>query len=57
MLAGVVVSAVTGGMAGLVFALGNDQGLLGTLLAYQLGGLLSVLGFITLSPPLQMRRS
>jgi len=56
-LAGLVVSAVTGGLAGLAFALGNDQGVLGALLAYQIGGMMSVLGFIAMAQPAQARRS
>lgn len=51
MLAGTVVSAVMGGMAGLVFAVTRDQGALQVLFAYQAGGMLAVLAFVTAAQP------
>lgn len=47
MLAGTVVSAVMGGLAGLAFALSQDHGVVQSILAYQLGGLVTVLAFLT----------
>lgn len=44
-----VLTAVLGGMAGLAFAAVNGHSLLQTLLSYQLGGLVAVLGVITYS--------
>lgn len=57
MLAGLVVSAVTGGVAGFAFALGNDQGVIGALLAYQIGGFVSVLGFLAMCQSPQLSKS
>lgn len=57
MLAGIVVSAVMGGFAGLAFAVSHEQGLLQSLLAYQLGGLLAIMGFLTLARPVSQRRN
>ncbi len=57
MLAGLVVSAVTGGLAGLAFALGNDHGVVGALLAYQIGGMMSAISFVAMSYPPQLRKS
>ena len=56
MLAGLVVSAVMGGLAGMGFALAIGRGVLETLLAYQIGGLLAVMAFIALSRPIILRR-
>lgn len=49
MLAGTVVSAVLGGVAGLAFAVTRDQGLVQTVLSYQIGGLVAAMAFLTLS--------
>lgn len=57
MLAGIVVSAVMGGLAGLAFSLSHESGVLETLLAYQIGGLLAVMAFLTLSRTASLRRS
>jgi hypothetical protein len=57
MLAGIVVSAVMGGLAGLAFSLSHESGLLETLLAYQIGGLLAVMAFMALARPMRLRRS
>ena len=57
MLAGIVVSAVLGGLAGLAFSLSHESGLLETLLAYQIGGLLAVMAFMALARPMRLRRS
>lgn len=46
MLAGTVVSAVMGGLAGLAVAMTRDHTLLQTLMSYQLGGGLAVLAFL-----------
>ncbi len=56
MLAGLVVSAVMGGLAGMGFALSHERGLLETVLAYQIGGLLAVMAFLALSRPVSLRR-
>jgi hypothetical protein len=56
MLAGTVVSAVSGGLAGLMFAIGQDFGLVQALVAYQAGGLIAVLGFVTLAQPVSLDR-
>ncbi len=47
LLAGTVISAVMGGLAGLAFALLHDHGVVQTILSYQFGGLLAVLAFVT----------
>jgi len=57
MLAGIVVSAVIGGLAGLAFSLSHESGLLETLLGYQIGGLLAVMAFVALARPMRLRRS
>jgi hypothetical protein len=57
MLAGIVVSAVMGGLAGLAFSLSHGSGVLETLLAYQIGGLLAVMAFLALSRTASLRRS
>lgn len=49
MLAGVVMSSILGGFAGLSYALNADHGLVQAALAYQLGGLLAMTGFIGLA--------
>lgn len=49
MLAGTVISAVTGGMAGLAFALTRDHGLAQTVLSYQAGGLMAVMAFLAMA--------
>lgn len=51
MLAGMVVSAVLGGIAGLCFALTRDHGLAQAILAYQLGGMIAVLTFLAGAQP------
>jgi hypothetical protein len=56
MLAGTVVSAVSGGLAGLMFAIGQDFGLVQALVAYQAGGMIAVLGFVTLAQPVSLDR-
>lgn len=56
MLAGTVVSAIFGGMAGLSYGVLNDHGLLESLLAYQLGGLVAVLTFFSLAQPVAAQR-
>lgn len=48
MVAGTVVSAVIGGVAGLLFADAHDHGLVQTVLAYQIGGTIAVLGHLAL---------
>ena len=57
MLAGIVVSAVMGGLAGLAFSLSHGSGVLETLLSYQIGGLLAVMAFLALSRTASLRRS
>ena len=57
MLAGIVVSAVMGGLASMGFALSHGSGVLETLLAYQIGGLLAVMAFLALSRTASLRRS
>lgn len=57
MLAGIVVSAVMGGFAGLAFAVSHEQGLMQSLLAYQLGGLLAIMAFVALARPVSQRRN
>ena len=57
MLAGIVVSAVMGGLAGLAFSLSHGSGVLETLLAYQIGGLLAVMAFLALCRTASQRRS
>jgi hypothetical protein len=57
MLAGTVLSAVTGGMAGLVFALTRDHGLAQTVLSYQAGSFLSVMAFLAMAHRLALRRN
>ena len=57
MLAGLVVSAVMGGLAGMGFALSHERGLLETVLAYQIGGLLAVMAFLALARPVSLRRN
>ncbi|MCF8511221.1 MAG: hypothetical protein K9G43_07230 [Rhodobacteraceae bacterium] len=51
MLAGTVLSAVMGGMAGLAFAMTRDHGIVQSVLAYQVGGLSAVLAFVTIAWP------
>lgn len=57
MLAGTIVSAVLGGIAGLVYAVTQDQGIAHGLLAYQMGGMIAVLAFIALAQPSQPRKA
>jgi hypothetical protein len=57
MLAGLMVSAVTGGLAGLAFALSQDRGLFQALLSYQIGGLVAAMAFLALCYPVAARRS
>jgi hypothetical protein len=57
MLAGIVVSAVMGGLAGLAFSLSHGSGVLETLLSYQIGGLLAVMAFLALCRTASLRRS
>lgn len=49
MLAGTVVSAIIGGMAGLTYAVSHGHGLVEILLSYQIGGGTAVLAFVALS--------
>lgn len=49
MLAGLIVSAVTGGMAGLALALSLDHGVFQALLSYHLGGVVAATGFVSMS--------
>lgn len=56
MLAGIVVSAVMGGFAGLAFAVSHEQGLIQSLLAYQFGGLIAILAFFALARPARQGR-
>lgn len=51
MLAGTVVSAVLGGLAGLCLAMVQDHGVVQSLLAYQLGGMIAVLAFLASVQP------
>lgn len=51
MLAGMVVSAILGGMAGAVYGLMNDHGLIQTILTYQIGGLIAVMGYVAFAHP------
>lgn len=46
MLAGFVVVAVGGGLAGLAYAVQNDHSLFSSVLAYQLGGLIAITGYV-----------
>ena len=46
-----------GGLAGMAFSLSHDRGLLETLLAYQIGGLLAVMAFLALARPMTLRRT
>jgi hypothetical protein len=46
-----------GGLAGLAFSLSHGSGVLETLLAYQIGGLLAVMAFLALSRTASLRRS
>lgn len=56
MLAGTVVSSIVGGLTGAMFGIGQDIGLVQTLFAYQIGGMIAVLGFVTLAQPVSDRR-
>ena len=49
MLAGMVASAVTGGLVGLGYALTQDHGVVQTILSYQLGGFIALLTFLASS--------
>lgn len=57
MLAGLMVSAITGGLAGLAFALSHDRGVFQILLSYQIGGLVAAMAFLALCYPMVARRS
>lgn len=60
MLAGVLVSAVIGGIAGVGVSLLQNPGGVQMLLSYQLGGMTAVLAFLALvrvSSPSELRRS
>lgn len=46
MLAGTIVSALIGGLAGVAFSVTRELGLLQLLLSYQIGGLVAVMAFI-----------
>jgi hypothetical protein len=56
MLAGTVVSAILGGMAGAAYGLLHDHGLMQTLLTYQIGGLVAVLAFYSVAQPVAPQR-
>lgn len=59
MLAGVLVSAVIGGIAGLCFSLPQGPGVVHMLLSYQMGGMIAVLSFLALArvpSPAEFRR-
>jgi hypothetical protein len=56
MLAGTVVSAILGGMAGLAYGVLHDHGLVQTLLTYQMGGLMAVLAYIGMAQPAMSHR-
>lgn len=47
-LAGAVVSAIFGGLAGLAYALSQDHGVLHSILSYQVGGMAAVLAFVAI---------
>ena len=46
MLAGTVMSAVMGGLAGLAYALSQEHGIMQSVLAYQFGGMIAVMAFL-----------
>jgi hypothetical protein len=59
MLAGVLVSAVIGGIAGFCFSLLQGPGVVQMLLSYQIGGMIAVLAFLALATmplPSEFRR-
>lgn len=49
MLAGTVLSAIAGGVAGLAYALTRDHGLAQTVLSYQAGGMMAVMVFLAMA--------
>lgn len=57
MLAGTVVSAVSGGVAGLAYSLTSDHGLVQTVLFYQAGGVMAVMAFLAMSQRPALRRN
>ena len=46
MLIGVLISAVTGGLAGMALSVAQGHGLVRLLVSYPLGGILAVIAFI-----------
>lgn len=56
MLAGTVVSALIGGLAGLAFSITQEHSLLQTLFAYQIGGLVALTTFVAAAQPFALRR-
>lgn len=57
MLAGTVVSAISGGVAGLAYSLTRDQGLVQTVLFYQAGGVMAVMAFLAMAQRPALRRN
>lgn len=49
MVVGVLVSAITGGVAGVGLSLGADHGMAHAIASYPLGGLLAVMSFLAMS--------
>lgn len=56
MLAGTIISAILGGLAGLTYGLSNDHSLMQTLIDYQVGGLIAVLAFVSMALPARRQR-
>lgn len=57
MLAGSVVAAIMGGLAGLAYAMSQEHGVLQTVLSYQIGGMLAVLAFVATTARVSPHRS
>ena len=49
MLLGLLISAISGGITGLVVSMMHGNGLLPTLLSYPLGGMLAIMTFAAIS--------
>lgn len=49
MLIGILLSAISGGMTALIFALAGGHSMASVIAAYPLGGLLAVSSFLTIS--------
>lgn len=56
MLAGMVVSAVMGGLVGVFYAMAQDQGLVQALISYQIGGTIAVLSYLASVQSVSSRR-